>query len=333
MKDRFQRNIDYMRMSITDLCNLRCRYCMPDGMTVQKVPMSEILTYEELAEIATAGIALGITKYKITGGEPLVRRGCTNFIRMLKEIPGIEQVTMTTNGVLLEEQVEALRAAGLDAVNVSLDTLKPEVFEKISGVNLHHRVMAGIDAAFDAGLSVKINTVLQKGMNDEEWLSILSLAKDRPIDVRFIEMMPIGYGKQFDPIYNDDLQAALLKIYPDIKKDDRIHGNGPATYMKIPGFKGSVGFIGAMHGRFCADCNRIRLTSTGKLKPCLCYGNTYDIRHIFTENPGQDSEEARNRQSMLIEAIRDAVENKPEKHCFEKLSEITEQKEMVEIGG
>ena len=328
MKDRFQRNIDYMRMSITDLCNLRCRYCMPDGMTVQKVPMSEILTYEELAEIATAGIALGITKYKITGGEPLVRRGCTNFIRMLKEIPGIEQVTMTTNGVLLEEQAEALRAAGLDAVNVSLDTLKPEVFEKISGVNLHHRVMAGIDAAFDAGLRVKINTVLQKGMNDEEWLSILSLAKDRPIDVRFIEMMPIGFGKNFPAISHRALLEKLKAMYPGLQKDERRHGYGPAVYYAIPGYQGSVGLISAIHGKFCDTCNRVRLTSQGYLKTCLCYNDGADLRAIL--RAGLPETEMR---AALLESMREAIFRKPDAHCFDKPAQITENAGMNAIGG
>lgn len=326
MKDTFNRKINYMRMSITDRCNLRCRYCMPNGMT-NPVPMSEILRYEELVEIAEAAVTCGITRFKVTGGEPLARKDCAAFVGMLKRVPGVEQVTMTTNGVLLAEHLPALVAAGLDAVNVSLDTLSPTRFQEITGVDALRAVEQGIEATLNAGIPLKINAVLQRDANASEWKHLVSLAKSHPIDVRFIEMMPIGYGRDFDVVYNEELRAELRTCYPGVVEDHRVHGNGPATYLHIPGFQGSIGFISAIHGKFCEECNRIRLTSMGKLKPCLCYGDTVDIRPILTETDPAE------RQRLLRAAIQEAIQRKPEAHCFEELQNVTEQKEMVEIGG
>lgn len=326
MKDTFDRKINYMRISITDRCNLRCRYCMPNGVT-EKVGMQDILRYEELIEIAEAAVACGITRFKVTGGEPLVRLGCTEFVGMLKRVLGVEQVTMTTNGILLSEQLPKLKEAGLDAVNVSLDTLQPERFRDITGFDAFGRVQKGIEEALQLGVPVKINVVLQRDANASEWRDLVELARRKPIDVRFIEMMPIGYGKQFDVICNEMLRAELMARYPGTTEDHRIHGNGPATYLHIPGFQGSIGFISAIHGKFCAQCNRIRLTSTGKLKPCLCYGDTIDIKSIFEKT------EVTERQEDLRSAIREAIRLKPEAHCFEELAHVTEQKEMVAIGG
>ncbi|SFG29593.1 GTP 3',8-cyclase MoaA [Oribacterium sp. WCC10] len=333
MLDRFNRTIDYMRMSITDCCNLRCRYCMPNGMKVPKVPMPEVLSYEQLLEIAEAAVTCGITKFKVTGGEPLVRKDCADFVGRLKRLPGVEQVTMTTNGVLLKENIDKLKLAGLDAVNISLDTLRPEVFRDITGFDKHRDVIEGMEEALAAGIRVKINTVLQRGMNDQEWLQLAGIAKEKPVDVRFIEMMPIGYGKKFDVIYNEELQDRLEQIFPDMEEDVSIHGNGPARYVRIPGFMGSIGFISAIHGKFCSECNRIRLTVTGKLKPCLCYGETYDIREVFASYAGVDTGAYEKRQDELVSLIRKSVLEKPEAHCFEKLAEITETREMIEIGG
>lgn len=326
MKDTFDRRINYMRMSITDRCNLRCRYCMPNGMS-DKVAMKDILRYEELVEIAEAAVRCGITRFKVTGGEPLARRGCAAFVGMLKRIPGVEQVTMTTNGVLLSENLPKLSAAGLDAVNVSLDTLKPTRFQDITGFDALGRVRMGIQEALALGIPVKLNVVLQRDSNASEWADLVELAHAQPIDVRFIEMMPIGYGKDFEVIYNEDLRAALMARYPGTVEDVRVHGNGPASYLRLPGFQGSIGFISAMHGKFCAQCNRIRLTSTGKLKPCLCYGDTIDIKSIF------ERADATERQALLQQAIQEAIRQKPEAHCFEERAQVTELREMVEIGG
>ena len=269
VKDLHGRTIDYMRISITDRCNLRCKYCMPQD--IQKVSMNELLTYEEIETVCREAVKLGIRKFKITGGEPLVRKGAADLIRKIKEIPGVEQVTLTTNGILLEEHLDTLLLAGLDAVNVSLDTLDEKRYEEITGFGGLRTVLSAIDTALDSGLTVKVNTVLQPGINDGEWNSLLDLAQKRKLDVRFIEMMPIGAGKQYQTVSNQELLARVQETYPGVGKDERIHGNGPAVYYRIPGFLGSIGFISAIHGVFCEYCNRIRMTATGDLKPCLCY--------------------------------------------------------------
>lgn len=325
MKDNYGRIIDYMRISITDRCNLRCKYCMPED--VKLVGMDNLLTYEEIERIAKAAVKEGIRKFKITGGEPLVRRGCVDLIGRIKSIPGVEQVTMTTNGVLLGRYLPELLKNGLDAVNISLDTLKPEVFQSITGRNELQTVLNSIDQAIEAGLPVKINTVLQRKVNDSEWLDLANLTREKALDVRFIEMMPIGYGKNFDTIYNEDLLLQLQEIYSGIKADKRIHGNGPAIYYQIPGAKGSIGFISAIHGKFCASCNRIRLTSMGKLKPCLCFGESVDLMGILRQEADEKGE------IKLQEAIHLAISKKPQSHKFDTMNEITESKKMIEIGG
>lgn len=327
MKDQYGRTIDYMRISITDRCNLRCRYCMPDG--VELVSMGEILTYEEIERVCRAAALEGIKKFKITGGEPLVRKGCVDFVKRLKEIPGIEQVTLTTNGVILGEYAKELAKAGLDGVNISLDSLDAGHYQWITGRDELGSVLKGIEAALDNGLKTKINVVLQKEINETEWEPLAELAKEKPLDVRFIEMMPIGYGKAFSPVYNEELLQMLRKKYPQLKSDSTVHGNGPAQYIKIPGFKGSIGFISAIHGKFCKDCNRIRLTSQGELKPCLCYGESYDLREALRRGCAESEENLKG----IREILREAVTRKPKQHCFDQLKNITEEKRMVQIGG
>ena len=326
MKDSYGRTIDYLRISITDRCNLRCRYCMPAD--IDKLPMPDILTFEEILEVVQSAARLGFSKIKLTGGEPLVRPGISELTAMIKSVPGIRKITMTTNGVLFSEYAEKLKEAGLDAVNISLDTLVPERFKQITGVDALPRVMDGIRAALDAGIRTKLNVVLQKGRNEDEWDDLLRLSEDLPLDVRFIEMMPIGAGRDTEGVANDGLLSAVMKKYPGTERDDTVHGNGPAVYYHIPGFEGSVGFISAIHGKFCDRCNRIRMTSTGKLKPCLCYADTVDLKRIL-RGTADDTQ----REREIAEAIARAVNRKPEAHCFERLQEITEEKRMVEIGG
>ena len=250
MKDLQGRDINYMRISITDRCNLRCKYCMPDG--IELLPMNEILTFEEILRVCEQAVGFGITRFKITGGEPLVRRGCADLIRKIKKLPGVEQVTMTTNGVLLSGYLDELLDVGLDSVNISLDTMNRGRFEEITGFDQLPEVLKSIDAAASSGLRVKVNAVLQKDKNAEEWKDILNIAEKQSIDVRFIEMMPIGKGRECDGISNDDLLREIQKQYPGVCKDDSVHGNGPAVYYHIPGFIGSVGFISAIHGVFCS---------------------------------------------------------------------------------
>ena len=326
MKDRYGRTIDYLRVSVTDRCNLRCRYCMPDG--VELLSMSSILTYEEIREICAAAAGIGISRVKITGGEPLVRRGCADLIRTLKSIPGIEQVTMTTNGVLLEQYLPTLTEAGLDAVNISLDTLERERYADITGRDELPSVLKSLDAALASPLRVKVNAVLQKGVNDLEWLSLAGLARDRALDVRFIEMMPIGLGKQIEGVPNTQLREELHRCFPDLEEDASVHGNGPAAYVRIPGWTGGIGFISAIHGKFCDRCNRLRLTSQGALKPCLCYGETTDLMPVL-----RGGAVGAQREAMLRSALERAIWNKPRQHCFEELESITEKARMASIGG
>lgn len=321
MKDLQGRDINYMRISITDRCNLRCKYCMPDG--IELLPMSEILTFEEILRVCEQAVGFGITRFKITGGEPLVRRGCADLIRKIKKLSGVEQVTMTTNGILLSRYLDELLDAGLDAVNISLDTLNRGRFEEITGFDQLPEVLKSIDAAVDSGLRVKVNVVLQQDKNADEWQKILEIAERRPIDVRFIEMMPIGRGRECTGVSNDELLKKIQEQYPGVCKDDRVHGNGPAVYYHIPGFVGSVGFISAIHGVFCSSCNRIRMTATGDLKPCLCYRDTVSVRDAARYGTDQE----------IREKLQEAVEMKPKQHCFDMKEDITEQHKMVQIGG
>ena len=324
MKDRFGRDIDYLRASITDRCNLRCHYCMPGGISF--APVEEILTFEEIETICKAAAGAGIGKIKITGGEPLMRPGCASLIGIIKKIPGIRQVTMTTNGVLFGQNLTALLENGLDAVNFSLDTLKRETYEKITGKDALCVVVTNIEKAVKAGLRVKINATLHHGVNDGEWRALSELTRQLPVDVRFIEMMPIGAGKDFKPVFQEELMSQFQAAYPGFLRDESAHGNGPAKYYQIPGAIGSVGFISALHGKFCHSCNRLRLTSKGKLKPCLCFGDEVDLMKIVR---GEGSD--KNRQ--LKEAFLQAVWNKPKEHRFERADEITEKKQMAQIGG
>lgn len=321
MKDSYGRTIDYLRLSITDRCNLRCRYCMPEGC--QWLPMEEILTLEELTAVAQIAAELGIHKLKVTGGEPLVRRGCMGLISSLKALSGIEQVTLTTNGVLLARYAAALRQAGLDGVNISLDTLDPVTYADITGFDALSEVIDGLVAAMEQGLRVKVNAVLQQGVNEDHWPALVELSRNRAIDVRFIEMMPIGWGRGLHSLPNDALRRKMEAAYGPLTPDSSVHGNGPAVYWHISGFLGSVGFISAIHGKFCSTCNRIRLTSTGCLKGCLCYEAGEDLR---TPLRAGDLDEVRLRFRRLIAS-------KPEAHCFERLGQVTERREMSKIGG
>lgn len=323
MKDQYGRNINYLRISITDRCNLRCRYCMPDEMT--PVPVNQLLTYEEIVQICRAAAEMGISRLKVTGGEPLVRKDCALLVGMLKKIPGIRQVTMTTNGILLPQYLPQLLENGLDAVNISLDTLCPKVYEAVTGKNSLLSVLDAVGQAVDAGMRVKVNSVLLKGVNDMEWRELARLTVRMPLDVRFIEMMPIGFGKYYEPVSNEWLLKELKQEYPELEKDDRMHGNGPAVYYKIKGAMGSIGLISPVHGPFCSQCNRLRLTSQGMLKPCLAFADGVDLMPIVRSET--------QTQMRLQKALRQAVCMKPRMHRFASPQEVTESRQMVQIGG
>lgn len=325
MKDSWNRTIDYMRISITDRCNLRCRYCMPDG--IESIPMAEILTYEEIVTVAECAARLGIRSIKVTGGEPLVRKGCCGLVASLKALPGIERVTITTNGVLLAEHLEELAKAGIDGINVSLDTLDEGRYAAITGSDCAQDVLSAVHRAAERGIAVKINAVSLAGPEaDRERL--LSVARDYPVDVRFIEMMPIGYGRDFETISNEVIFAEIRRRHPDLTEDHRVHGPGPAVYYRIPGYRGSIGFISAVHGKFCDRCNRVRLTSRGYLKTCLCFDSGADLRRILRSDAPMEQ-----RKEMLKGSILQAVKEKPQAHCFERPELVTERQDMVMIGG
>ena len=321
MKDSYGRTVDYMRISITDRCNLRCRYCMPEMPCF--LPRKELLSLEEILDICVCGAQMGIRKIKITGGEPLLRPGGVELIRKLKEIPGMEKVTLTTNGVLLAPFAEALYQAGIDGVNVSLDTLNEETYRKITGFDKLAQVLEGLDTMSRFPVPLKTNTVLLPWENGEDWKELALLAKNRRIDVRFIEKMPLGKDKETEGVSNilllEEMQASFGKAEPD----GRSHGNGPAVYYRFPGFQGSVGFISAIHDNFCAGCNRLRMTAEGKVKPCLCYEDNFSLKEAVR---------AGNREEIR-ELLRSAVEKKPQRHCFAHTEQITEQRDMWKIGG
>lgn len=325
MKDHYGRTIDYMRISITDRCNLQCRYCMPHK--IPYLPKEHLLTYEEIQFICQIAADIGITKLKITGGEPLVRSGCPQLIGKLKTIPEITQVTMTTNGINLEQHLHELKENGLDAVNISLDTLNPQVYQQITGKDQLPKVQNAIIQSIKAGLPVKLNTVLQTGINENEWPQLIKLTQQYPIDIRFIEMMPIGYGKQYSPVSNTQLLQQIQAMYPELQKEQSIHGNGPAVYYKIPEAKGSIGFISAIHGKFCQTCNRLRLSAHGSLKPCLCYEDQVDLIEPLRTCKGKQ------REYQIKEKILQAINQKPKEHHFTQSAQITETKPMVQIGG
>lgn len=325
MKDRFGREIDYMRISVTDRCNLRCKYCMPDG--VPSVPMSEILTFEEILTVAECAAGLGIRRIKVTGGEPLVRLNCVSLIRRLKEVPGIEKVTITTNGVLLDRYLDELADAGIDGINISLDTRDRQQYRQITGSDCLSQVTEVLHRASQLPIPVKINAV-SLDLGQDNWKGLVELAGEYPVDVRFIEMMPIGLGRKFPALDHQNLLEELQKEYPGMERDHRVHGFGPAVYYRIPGFAGSIGFISAIHGKFCDQCNRVRLTSQGFLKTCLCYEDGSDLRQILR---GSGTEEERSERLMKV--MRDTIYQKPAAHCFEEPGQITETHMMASIGG
>jgi GTP 3',8-cyclase len=283
MKDQYERNIDYMRISVTDRCNLRCRYCMPEE-GIEGVGHADILTFEEIIQIAEAGAGIGIKKIKITGGEPLVRKGIVGLVDSLKKIPGIREVTMTTNGVLLKNYAESLYQAGLDAVNISLDTLSPIKYIHITRRDLLDEVMFGIEKAYEIGLKTKINSVAMKGFNNNEIPMLAAIAMNHRIDVRFIEIMPIGLGRNYESVSVKEIQAMLEEVYGPGKESNIKHGNGPAIYLDYEGFQGSIGFISAMTNEFCKSCNRIRLTAEGELKLCLNHNYGISLRTMLRKN-------------------------------------------------
>lgn len=325
MKDQYGREINYIRVSVTDRCNLRCVYCMP-AEGVEQVPHQDILSYDEIARLIRIGAGKGITRVKLTGGEPLVRKGLAELVGKLKSTAGIEEVTLTTNGVLLKEQMAELAKAGIGAVNISLDTLDKEMYASIARRDQLEAALAGIEEALQyPEVRVKINCVPLKGVNENQWSAIAGLAKDEKIDVRFIEMMPIGLGKEYEGRHQEEILKTLRASYGKERILEGRFGNGPSVYVQFEGFTGKIGFISAITHKFCGDCNRVRLTAEGFLKPCLQYAAGTDLRALLR---GDASDEE------LAAVMEDTIYRKPRSHHFETgESPEFEQNRMSRIGG
>jgi cyclic pyranopterin phosphate synthase len=288
MQDRHGHRISYLRVSITDRCNERCAYCMP-GELHEWLPREGILTYEETLRIIRIATDLGVSKVRVTGGEPLTRRGVLDFVRELPKIPGIHDLGVSTNGTLLARPTDAnatmaaaLHEAGVRSVNISLDTLDPDFYAQITGRDFHDQVLAGIDAAIEAGFEqIKLNCVLMRGRNEDQLVSLIEFAAARNLLLRFIELMPVTTTEVLsDENFMSILHAkrSVESHYGNLIPEPGFRTNGPATYYQIPGREQRVGFIGAMTNlHFCESCNKLRLTCDGKLRPCLGSALEFDI--------------------------------------------------------
>lgn len=316
MNDRFGRTITYLRLSLTERCTLKCAYCRAgEGICPKK---SELRT-DEFLRIVRAFAAVGVKKVRLTGGEPMLRRDLIPIISGIRAIDGIEEITMTTNGQHLSGQCRALREAGLDRLNISVDSLKPERYTAITGGGSLALVLAGIEEALSAGFpSLKLNVVLLRGQNDDETADFIALTKDRPISVRFIEYMPLGETDQASLRVTG---AELLKKHPQLVPVEPSYPGQPARDYQIPGYVGRVGLIDPMSHRFCADCNRVRVMSDGMIRPCLGSNEEFSLKEAL-EKPDDRA---------LNAVIAQAISHKPETHCFDEA--FTAEKTMRHIGG
>lgn len=319
MKDSFDREISYMRISVTDRCNLRCRYCMPEE-GVENLGHDRILTFENIERIVKAAAALGIKKYRLTGGEPLARKGIVHLVEGLAKIDGVEELAMTTNGTLLADQADALKKAGLQRVNISVDSLKHDKYEEITRGGDLDAAFAGVNAALKAGLTpLKLNVVAMAGFNDDEILDFVQLTVNHPIDIRFIELMPVGQtGKnsKYRYLSSEEIIGKLPGLISLNKQE------GVAEIYKYPEALGNIGFISPMSKQFCCSCDKIRLTADGKLKPCLHTDEEIDLRDVLN----------RNDDELLLETIRNAILRKGEKHHLNDGAKPVDRG-MSQIGG
>ena len=315
MRDKYGREINYLRISVTDKCNLRCRYCMPEE-GVEKKCHSDILPIEDLAEIAAAAARLGVTKIRLTGGEPLVRKGITQLVREISAIPEIEDLAMTTNGILLPELAQGLKEAGLRRLNISLDTLNAEKYRAITRLGSLDSALAGIRAAVDWGFEpLKINTVLVGGFNDDEIPELVELTCRYPIELRFIELMPIG-----QPVFPPEAYIDCGTVLQRMPQLQPLESSGTARLYQIPGAPGKVGLIEPLSNHFCGSCNRIRLTADGHLKPCLHSAEEINIAGLHGDE--------------LLEALRTAISHKPAQHGLLTCDHHSESvRNMNGIGG
>lgn len=342
MKDGFGREISYLRISLTERCNLRCRYCRPekgekscpdcwetDGVQRENDGRQE-MSPKQLQEVCEVAADLGIRSIRLTGGEPLLRRDLAEIISRIRGISGIRRIALTTNGIFLAQKLPELMTSGLDDVNISADSLQREQYRRITGGDLLHCVCEGIEACVEAGIPVKLNCVaghFEQAGEAPGWKSVLEMARRRPIDVRMIELMPIGQGRGFTAISGYELKEEIRLTYGALIPDAESRGNGPAVYYRIPGFAGRLGLITAVHDSFCSSCNRIRLTAEGNLKSCLCYASSTSLQQAW-----QIAEQKKRREEIRRQLIC-CIQGKPAAHCFDTPSRITEALTMEKIGG
>ena len=333
MQDRYGHRISYLRISITDRCNERCTYCMPQELQ-EWLPREDILSYEETLRLIRIAAELGVSKVRVTGGEPLTRRDVVHFIAQIPKISGIKSLGLSTNGTLLARQISpgktmatALREAGVHSVNISLDTLDRDVYSQITGRDFHAHVLDGIDAAIAVGFDqIKLNTVLMRGRNEDQLIPLIEFAASRNLILRFIEMMPVSTTEVLsENNFMSILEAkrVLESVYGSLIPETEFRTNGPATYYQIAGRKHRIGFIGAMTNlHFCENCNKLRLTCDGKLRPCLGSYLEFDIMKPL--RAGASDEE-------LKQFFLDVVERKPREHDFRNNYEPN--RKMIAIGG
>ncbi len=332
--DHLGRKIDYLRISVTDRCNYRCLYCMPEE-GVKSINPCEILSMEEISRFVRIVAGEGISTIRLTGGEPLVRKGIIDLVRQIKEIDGIKSLAMTTNGSLLPKMARDLKDAGLDRVNISLDTLDANMFSYLTRRGTLEEALAGIDTAFEVGFDpVKLNSVVIRSIN-QDFPSFVRLTLDRPIHVRFIEFMPVGHQagvndagwNESDVIPSDELRAmidslcesaGLGRLVP-VDSASRPDGLGPANYYRLPGAKGTIGFISSLSNHFCSSCNRMRLTADGCLRPCLFSDDEYSVREALRNGSDED----------VLRIFYEALHNKPDSHH----NRVGTDRNMSKIGG
>jgi cyclic pyranopterin phosphate synthase len=323
--DGYLRRVSYLRLSVTDRCNLRCAYCMPAGSGTC-TPRHEHLTFAELVTLARTAVGLGIRKIRVTGGEPLLRRDIVPLLRNLGGLPGLERLMLTTNGARLAPLAHDLRAAGVHGVNVSLDSLDAGSYERITRGGRLADCLAGIDAALAAGLGTKLNVVVMRGLNDAEVPAFVELARRRDLTVRFIEYMPTR-GRDADPaltVPTDDLLTAIGDIYDlqPLKPQKNLAHAGPARIYELPGGRGRIGFISAVTCKFCLDCNRIRVTAAGLARGCLFHEHGIDLKPLL----------ARGDLAGLERALLQTVADKPQEHCLDRRDDGQEFA-MFQLGG
>ncbi|HJT80823.1 MAG TPA: GTP 3',8-cyclase MoaA [Chthoniobacterales bacterium] len=333
MEDRYGHRISYLRVSITDRCNERCAYCMP-GELHEWLPREGILSFEEMLRVIAVAVELGVSKVRVTGGEPLTRRGVLNFVQRLAQIPGIRDLGISTNGTLLTRKAEsggstaaALRNAGVNAINISLDTLDRDFYARITGRDFLPDVIAGIDAAIEAGIpQIKLNTVLMRGKNEDQLLPLIEFAAERKLILRFIELMPVSTN---EVLSDENFMAVghakrlIESHYGALIPEPSFRTNGPASYYQLPGRNQRLGFIGAMTNlHFCESCNKLRLTCDGKLRPCLGSALEFDILSPLRAG----ATDGQLRQFFL-----DVVDRKPQQHDFRE--NYQPGRKMIAIGG